>query len=144
MNRVTVRVQKIDPALDDPVYAHEGDAAFDLRAAEEAVLKPGERRLIATGIKVAIPAGYAGLIWDRSGLAAKQGIHVLAGVVDSGYRGEVKVVLKNLGEADLAVTRNMRIAQMLVQPVAAAVLEFTDELDPSARGAGGFGSTGTV
>ncbi|MFH1706565.1 MAG: dUTP diphosphatase [Planctomycetota bacterium] len=142
MSRLTVRVQQTDPALERPGYAHEGDAGFDLRAAEAAILKPGERRLIAAGIKVAIPAGFVGLIWDRSGLAARQGIHVLAGVVDSGYRGEVKVVLKNLGDADLAVTVGMRIAQMLVQPVAAATLEFVTELDNSSRGEGGFGSTG--
>jgi len=139
---IVVRVHKIDPSLEDVGYAHEHDAGFDLRAAEETTLAPGERKCIATGIRVAVPQGYAGLIWDRSGLAARRGLHVFAGVVDAGYRGEVKVVLQNCGKEPFRVERNMRIAQMLVQPVAHARLEFVDTLEETSRGEGGFGSTG--
>ena len=81
-----LQIQRITKEVDMPSYSHEGDAAFDLRTAEEGVLKPGEKKCFKTGLKMAIPEGYVGLIWDRSGLAAKNGIHVLAGVVDSGYR----------------------------------------------------------
>lgn len=115
---------------------------MDLFSSIDVILKPGENKLIKTGIKMAIPSGYAGLIWDRSGLAAKNSIHVLAGVVDSGYRGEVCVVLKNLGNEDFAVSKNMRIAQMLIQPVASATIKESHSLDETARNEDGFGSTG--
>ena len=128
--------------LEPPSYAHPGDAGFDLRAAEELVIEPGERKLTPTGLRLAIPEGFAGLVWDRSGLAAKHGVHCLAGVIDSGYRGEVKVVLQNLGSEPFTVERGMRIAQLLVQPVAQAELVRVENLEDSARGEGGFGSTG--
>lgn len=137
-----LKIQRISD-VEMPFYANIGDAAFDLRAAEEHVLKPGQKIIVKTGLKMAIPAGHVGLIWDRSGLAAKNGVHVLAGVVDSGYRGEVGVVLKNLGEEDIEIVKNMRIAQMLIQPVVSALIEETDSLDETERGEGGFGSTGT-
>jgi len=135
-------IQRISD-VEMPFYAHEGDAAFDLRAAEEHVLEPGKKLIVKTGLKMAIPEGHVGLIWDRSGLAAKNGVHVLAGVVDSGYRGEVGVVLKNLGEANVEITKNMRIAQMLIQPVVTAEIEESENLEETKRGDGGFGSTGT-
>ncbi|HUU29488.1 MAG TPA: dUTP diphosphatase [archaeon] len=128
--------------LEAPSYAHPGDAGFDLRAAEEIVLPPGGKTLMPTGLRFAITPGFVGLIWDRSGLAAKHGIHCLAGVVDSGYRGEVKVVLCNLGSEPYIVERGARIAQMLVQPVAKADLVRVENLEDSSRGEGGFGSTG--
>src|SRR3989344_1618312 len=106
-----VKIQRISD-VDMVSYAKEGDAAFDLRSAEEGVIAPGEKKVIKTGLKMAIPQGHVGLVWDRSGLAAKHALHVLAGVIDSGYRGEVGVVLKNLGDAPVEITRNMRIAQM--------------------------------
>jgi dUTP pyrophosphatase len=128
--------------LEAPSYAHPGDAGFDLRASVDCVIPPGGRHLVPTGIRLAIPEGYAGLIWDRSGLAAKHGIHCLAGVVDSGYRGEVKVVLQNLGSEQFKVERGLRIAQMLIQPVVRASLVRVESLENSSRGEGGFGSTG--
>lgn len=137
-----LQIQRITKEVDMPSYSHERDAAFDLRAAEEYVLKPGEKKCFKTGLKMAIPESHVGLIWDRSGLAANNGIHVLAGVVDSGYRGEVGVVLKNLGEEDVEITINMRIAQMLIQPVVSANLEETNNLEETERGECGFGSTG--
>lgn len=137
-----VKIQKLAKEIDTPSYAKLGDAAFDLRSAVEQEIKPGERKLFSTGIKLAIPEGHVGLIWDRSGLAARNGIHVLAGVVDSSYRGEIGVVLKNLGDEIFKVEKNMKIAQMLIQPVVSAKLEEVEELDKTERGEKGFGSTG--
>ncbi|MCE5272335.1 dUTP diphosphatase [bacterium] len=129
--------------LEEPGYAHPGDAGLDLRASEALVIGPGERALAPTGLRFAIPEGFVGLIWDRSGLAARHGLHCFAGVIDSGYRGEVKVVLANLGTEPFSVERGMRIAQMLVQPVVAASPLRVESLEESRRGEGGFGSTGT-
>ena len=137
-----VQVQRIAD-VDMLSYAKQGDAAFDLRSAEEGILAPNEKRVFKTGIKMAIPLNHVGLIWDRSGLAAKHGLHCLAGVIDSGYRGEIGVVLKNLGHEPIEITKNMRIAQMLIQPVVSAILEEVNELDETERGEGGFGSSGT-
>lgn len=130
--------------VDEPGYAHPGDAGFDLRAAENLTIEPGERALVPTGLRFAIPEGYVGLVWDRSGLAAKHGMHCFAGVIDSGYRGEVKVVLANLGQEPFRVEKGMRISQMLVQPVAQATLARVENLEETARGEGGFGSTGVL
>lgn len=137
-----VKIKKLVDYIDTPVYAKEGDAAFDLRSAEEKEIKPGERELIKTGIKIAIPKNHVGLIWDKSGLASKNGIHIMAGVIDSGYRGEICVVLKNLGNEVFKIEKNMKIAQMLIQPVILAELKEVDKLDETNRGENGFGSTG--
>lgn len=142
---VELRVWRTDREVEIPSYTRENDAAFDLRSSEELVLKAGERRTVKTGIKMAIPDGHVGLIWDRSGHAHKHGIHCLAGVIDSEYRGEVGVVMKNLGDSDFAIEKNMRIAQMLIQPVVTASLVAVDseeELGDTNRGAGSFGSSG--
>lgn len=125
-----------------PAYAHAGDAGLDLCSAEDHVLRPGETAVLKTGVCMAIPAGHVGLIWDRSGLAAKNSVHTLAGVVDSTYRGELQVVLKNSGNVDFPITRGMRIAQMLIQPVLSVTVQESDSLDDTARGKEGFGSTG--
>ena len=137
-----VLITRVDKSIEMPSYAKEGDAAFDLRAAEDVEIKSGHRAVVKTGLKMAIPKGHVGLIWDRSGLASKHGMTVLAGVIDSSYRGEVGVVLKNLGEESFKVEKNMRIAQMLIQPVVSANIEETEELDITDRGEGGWGSTG--
>ena len=139
---VNLRIKKIKDDAVVPSYAHEGDAAFDLRSTEEYLLKPHDKVLVATGISMAIPKGHFGNIRDRSGLAAKHSIHTLAGVVDSGYRGEVKVVTINLGKEEFKIEKGMRIAQMLIQPVANANIEEVSELDETKRNEGGFGSTG--
>ncbi|MCD4759381.1 dUTP diphosphatase [archaeon] len=125
-----------------PKYAHEGDAAFDFHSVEDVLLKIGEKKVVKTGIKMAIPENHVGLVWDRSGLAAKNGIHVMAGVIDSIYRGEIMIVLKNLGEEDFQIEKGMRIAQMLIQPVVTANLEEVESLDNTERAEGNFGSTG--
>jgi dUTP pyrophosphatase len=139
---VEVKIHRTDKTVDAPTYAKKGDAAFDLRSAEEKPIKAGHKELFKTGLRIAVPEGYCGLVWDRSGLAAKHGIHCLAGVLDSGYRGELVLVLHNLGHDDFLVEKNMRIAQMLIQPVATAKLSEVEELDETERGAGGFGHTG--
>lgn len=141
MTSLRLLVKKANPLARLPVYSHAGDAGLDLFACEEAILKPGEIRAIGTGLQMAIPAGYVGLIWDKSGLSLR-GLHRLAGVIDSGYRGEVKVVLINLGPEDLIIQPGMKIAQMLLQPVETAEVLEVEELESTSRGKDGFGSTG--
>ncbi len=137
-----IKVKKLKDDAVIPKYAYDGDAAMDLYSAEEFVLKSGERKLISTGIAMEIPRNHVGLIWDKSGLAAKNGIHIMAGVVDSNYRGEIKVVVKNLGDDDFKIEKNSKIAQMIVQPFLSVKIEEVKELSKSNRGDGGFGHTG--
>jgi dUTP pyrophosphatase len=138
---MVLRVKRIHPEAKLPVYGHPGDAGVDLFSVVDRELAPGEVFAVPTGIQVAVPAGYVGLVWDKSGISLK-GMHRLAGVVDSGYRGEVQVVMINLAAAPFSVRKGMKIAQMLVQPVAAVEVVESDSLDDTARGQGGFGSTG--
>lgn len=125
-----------------PNYATKGDAGLDIYSAEDAIIKPLQRQAVNTGIKMEIPIGYAGLIWDKSGLALKSGIKTMAGVVDSGYRGEIKVVLMNLGAEDFTVKKGSKIAQMLIQKIEEPTVEIVEELSDSERSGNGFGSTG--
>jgi dUTP pyrophosphatase len=136
-----LRVKRIHPEAKLPVYGHPGDAGLDLFSVVDCELGPGEVFAVPTGIQVAVPAGHVGLVWDKSGISLKS-VHRLAGVVDSGYRGEVQVVMINLGAVPFAVRKGMKIAQMLVQPVAAVEVVESDSLDGTSRGEGGFGSTG--
>jgi dUTP pyrophosphatase len=136
-----LKVKKMTAEARLPQYSHPGDAGLDLFAAEDLTIAAGEVKAVPTGIKMAIPEGYVGLIWDKSGISL-QGVHRLAGVVDSGYRGEVKVVMANLGKKPFAIKKGMKIAQMLIQPVESIEVAETDELDGTPRGEGGFGSTG--
>lgn len=125
--------------------AHPGDAGVDLRATEGVKLQAGERGLVPTGLAVAIPEGFAGFVQPRSGMAIKKGLGVLnsPGLIDSGYRGELKVIVINLSAGPLEIERGERIAQLVILPVPACSFEEVDELPGSERGAGGFGSTGT-
>lgn len=136
-----LKVKRLTPAAKLPSYGHPGDAGLDLFAAERYQLKKGEIRAVGTGVKMAIPPGHVGLVWDKSGISLK-GVHRLAGVVDAGYRGEVRVVMINLGEAPFEIEPGMKIAQMLIQPVLEAEVRETGDLDDTSRGEGGFGSTG--
>jgi len=133
--------------LDLPAYATPGAAGMDLQAAVDAPLKilPGERALVPTGLQIAVPAGFEAQIRPRSGLALKQGITCLntPGTIDSDYRGEVKVLLANLGREPFVIERGMRIAQLVIAPVVQAEWLLVTALDATVRGAGGFGSTGT-
>ncbi len=129
-----------------PSYATEHAAGMDLCAAvkDDVVLKPGERKLIPTGLSIALPEGYEAQVRPRSGLALKNGLSVLnsPGTIDADYRGEVQVILANLGGEPFTVTRGMRIAQMVVAPYTRVEWHKVDKLPETARGAGGFGSTG--
>ncbi len=127
-----------------PAYETNGAAGMDLRAAVDMMLKPGRRGLVPTGIAIALPAGYEAQVRPRSGLAVKHGITVLnsPGTIDSDYRGEIKVPLINHGEHDFAVARGDRIAQLVISPVSRIAWEAVPELDTTARGKGGFGSSG--
>ena len=133
---------KVEGAGTLPEYASEGAAGADLRAREAVVLAPGARAAVATGIHVEIPAGHVGLVWPRSGLAVRHGIDTLAGVIDSDYRGEVRVVLVNHGDAEFRVEPGDRIGQLLVQRVERASFSRSPALAATSRGEGGFGSTG--
>ncbi len=137
-----VFVQKIAQDIDLPSYAKPSDAGLDLRSSENVTILPQERKVVATGIALAIPDNFVGLVWDRSGNAAKFGIHCLGGVIDAGYRGEIKVIMINLGNAPFEIKKNDRIAQLLIQPAVQAKLTIVEKLDESHRGATGFGSSG--
>lgn len=143
---VRVPVVRLDPDLPLPSYAHVGDAGVDLRARDDVVIPAaGGRVLVGTGIALALPAGTAGFVQPRSGLALRHGVTVLnsPGLIDSGYRDELKVLLVNLDPSDdHRVRRGDRIAQLVVQRVERAVLAPVDSLEGSVRGEGGFGSTG--
>ena len=141
---IKLPLTRLDPSIELPSYAREGDAGLDLRAAHDATLEPGGRGLVGTGLAVAIPPGYAGLVFPRSGLALSQGVTVLnaPGLVDAGYRGELKVLLVNHGDKPVPVRRGDRIAQLVIQRVERAELIEVNEFPASERGAGGFGSTG--
>ena len=141
---IDVAIRRLRPEALLPHQAYEGDAGVDLAACEAAVLEPGARAVIATGLAVEIPDGYAGFVLPRSGLAARHGIGVVnsPGLIDSGYRGEIRVVLINSDpEAAFAVEPGMRIAQLVIAPVASVRLVEVDELATSERGARGFGSS---
>jgi len=140
-----LQIRLLDPGLLPPTYAHAGDAGLDLVAAVAVTLKPGERALVPTGVAVAIPPGYAGLVLPRSGRALREGLGLANSpcLIDSGYRGELKVVLINLDiEEPIYIDRGDKIAQLVVQRIGSVELEVTDELPPTERGAGGFGSSG--
>lgn len=143
--KISVPIRQLDPELPLPGYAHPGDAGADLLAAEDFTLEPGERRLVPTGIALALPEGWVGLVHPRSGLAVRHGITLVntPGTIDAGYRGEIKVCLINHDlHTPIELERGDRIAQLLVQRVELVTFIEVDELDDTVRGAGGHGSTG--
>lgn len=145
MNPVDVLVVRLDPDLPLPEYAQPGDAGVDLRTTTDAVLAPGERALLPTGIAVALPSGYAAFVHPRSGLAVRHGVSLVnaPGTVDAGYRGEIQVSVVNLDSTQpVTFRRGDRIAQLVVQRVEHARFHEVEHLPGSARGRGGFGSTG--
>ena len=140
-----LRYRRLQPEARPPARAHDGDAGFDLYAVEPASIEPGRRASVGTGIAVAIPEGYAGLVVPRSGLAARHGISLVnaPGLIDAGYRGELRVLLWNGDpESTFSVSPGDRIAQLVLVAVESPELEEAAELDATARGEGGFGSTG--
>jgi dUTP pyrophosphatase len=142
---VRLEVKRLDAGLPLPAYQREGDAGLDLHIASDVTIAAGERVVVGTGVAVAIPAGHVGLVTPRSGLAARLGLSIVntPGVIDSGYRGEVKLALVNLDpRSAIELRRGERVAQLLVMPVATAEVVEREELPPSERGEGGHGSTG--
>ncbi len=140
-----VQLKMLDPGLEAPSYAHPGDAGADLRAREDVVLQPGERKLVPTGVAISLPYGFVALIHPRSGLATKHGLTIVnsPGTVDAGYRGEISVTLLNTDASQpIELRRGDRIAQMVIQRVEHAQFVPVTELSESVRGTGGFGSTG--
>lgn len=137
-----IPIQRIDPQATLPTYAHPGDAGMDIYSNETCVLAPHERRAIKTGVALAIPQGYVGLVWDKSGRALKEGLTTMAGVIDAGYRGEVMIVMLNTSDSPASIERGQKLSQVLIQPVESAELVEVATLDDSSRGTGGFGSTG--
>ena len=146
MNAIALRLKRLPhgDGLPLPAYATEGAAGLDIVAAEDVVLQPGDRHAVATGFAIAIPPGFEVQVRPRSGLALRYGITCLntPGTIDSDYRGEIKVILANLGNEAFAVGRGERIAQLVPAAVQAAMVVEADSLDDTARGVGGFGSTG--
>jgi dUTP pyrophosphatase len=142
---VRIEIKRLDPDLPLPAYAHPGDAGLDLPAAQDVTLKPGEREAVRTGFAIAIPEGFAGFVHARSGRALREGLALpnAPGIIDAGYRGELKVLLVNLDPSEpIYIRRGEKIAQLVIQRVERAETIEVAELPAAARGEGGFGSTG--
>ena len=141
---MTVRFRKVHPDAALPSYAHPSDAGMDVRSVEDLTIAPGRRALVHTGLVMLLPPMYEAQVRPRSGLALKSGITVLntPGTIDSGYRGEVGVILVNFGDTDFQVKKGDKVAQIVIAPVVQAQVVETSEVDETDRGAGGFGSTG--
>ncbi len=143
-NKLKIKIKKLRPDAIVPKYANPGDAGMDLYSVEDLILKSGERAGIKTGISAELPEGYVTLVWDKSGNALKSGIKTMAGVCDSGYRGEYIIVLINLSGKDFEIKKGQKIAQMLIQKIETPKVEVVEELSSTERGVGGFGSTGII
>ncbi len=139
---VKIKVKKLSEDARLPEYAHAGDAGMDLFSNENCEVLPGERKLIGTGLSIELPKDYVSLFWDKSGVAYKNGIKVMAGVIEYTYRGEYKVLLYNTSKEIYKVEKGQKIAQLLIQPIATAEVEEVEDLSETVRGDGGFGSTG--
>lgn len=146
MSMLNANVKRLDPTVELPAYAYEGDAGLDLRANESVDIAPFERVLIPTGLAISIPDGYAGFVQPRSGMALKRGLTIAntPGLIDAHYRGELKVIAVNLdSQQTIHIERGERIAQLVIQQVPVVHLTEVDELDETDRGSGGFGSSGS-
>lgn len=146
MADIKVPIKRIDPMVQLPSYAYEGDAGLDLRSNEDVVLKPFERKLISTGLAIALPDGYAGFVQPRSGMAIKKGLSIVntPGLIDAHYRGELKIIAINLDSSEpIVIEKGDRIAQLVIQAVPSVELTEVEELDETDRGDGGFGSSGS-
>jgi len=141
---LVLKIKRLDPNVPLPSYAHTDDAACDLYAREAVTLAPGERAQVPTGLAMHIPDGYAGFVWDKSGLSHKYGLKTLGGVIDAGYRGEVLVGIVNLGNESYTVEKYHKVAQLVIQKKEIVQIVETHTLDGSTRGTAGFGSTGRV
>jgi len=137
-----LKLLQLHPSATIPTYANPGDAGMDLHTVERVVLRSGQSAVVPTGIAVALPRGCVGLIWDKSGIATKHGLKVMGGVIDEGYRGEIKVGLANLGSKRVVLEVGQKVAQMLVQRVHRVSVQQVASLTSTRRGAKGFGSSG--
>lgn len=137
-----LKIKKLHQDAIVPKYAHFDDAGFDLFAIEDTLVKVGERKVIKTGLAMAIPTGFVGLVWDKSGISVKEGIKTLAGVVDSTYRGEALIAVVNLSDKDYEFKKGHKVAQMIIQKKETVDFVEVSELDETLRGESGFGSTG--
>jgi len=142
MKKLSVKVRRLYKDSKLPCYAHPGDAGMDLFSQKNYLIRSGQRKVLSTGVAIEIPSGYVSLIWDKSGLATKNGLKVLGGVIDSGYRGEYIVTLHNLSKKSYQVKKGDKIAQLLIQPVSHCKIIETKNLSQSIRGEKGFGSSG--
>ncbi len=138
-----IKIKKLKEDAKLPTYGNPGDAGMDIYAVEEVVFKPGEQKRIHTGVAFEIPHGYVGLVWDKSGISFNQGLKVMGGVIDAGFRGEFIASMVNLSGVEQKIEKGQKFTQMLIQPIALCEIEETDTLSDSARGEGREGSTGT-
>lgn len=142
LDSMEINVKKLHKDAVVPSYAYATDAGMDLFSSEEVTIPVGSTAVISTGVAMEIPEGYAGLIWDKSGLAAKHGLKTFGGVIDAGYRGEIKVGIRNFNSHEYVIKAGNKIAQMLIQKIESPRIVVVDELSDTPRGDGGFGSTG--
>ena len=134
--------KKLHPEAKLPTYGHPTDAGMDLYTLEEITIQPREKVIIPTGLAIDLPVGYVALFWDKSSIASQKGLKSLGGVIDSGYTGEMKIILINLSEGEIILEKGSKFIQLLIQKVEHCEIEFVDELDSNTRGDNGFGSTG--
>jgi len=139
---MNIRIKKLHPDAQIPQIAHAGDAGCDLYTIDTVIVDPGQRVQVPVGLAFEIPVGYVGLVWDKSGVSHKAGIKTLGGVLDSGYRGELKVGIINLSSEQYVFEKGHKIAQLLIQKIESPIFEEVLELSDTSRGEGGFGSTG--
>ena len=137
-----LKIKRLDKTVNLPDIARQWDVGFDLRSGEDVILKSGEKKIIGTGLSLAVPVGYAGLVWDRSGMAGNHSIHILAGVIDPGFRGEIGVVMINLGKEEFRIEKNMKIAQILIHQIFIPEIVEVEDLDDTERGDNWLWSSG--
>jgi len=137
-------IQRLNDEAKIPHSPYKGDAGLDIFSSEDLEIQPGEKVAVKTGLRLAIPEGYAGFVWDKSGLAVKYHLKTMAGVIDSNYRGELQIVLTNLGKNSYRVEKGSKVAQLIIAPVATPEIVEADVNDETERGEGGFGSSGTT
>jgi len=142
MEKEVIKIKRIDKSIDLPEYISETDVGFDLRAGENKKIYPGAQETVRTGIIIEIPKDCVGLVRDRVGIVTKMNVHTAAGTFDSAYRGEVSIVLINMGEEEVLIEKGMRIAQMILLPIVKPEIKEVKELEETCRGSKGFGSTG--
>ena len=137
-----IRFKKLHPEAKLPTYGHSTDAGMDIYTLEEIMIKPGETRIISTGLAIDLPSGYVALAWDKSSIANYKGLKSLGGVIDSGYTGEIKIGLINLSKQVTVLEKGTKFIQLLIQKVEHCEVEFVDDIKTGIRGSNGFGSTG--